>query len=192
MNERGMALAALFQATALSDNLAHQRPVTEAALYDLLESLFIFDPKRVDDLYTPETLQSGRVVARQCLLDGERLHLIGYAGSLLALQARLAGRSETSETLRTELERLAPRITNERPLTLDNLQALARLYSEHVSPLAPRIMVQGKPQALRDQRTVATIRSLLLAGVRAARLWAQLGGSRWHLVFRRKRLLQDL
>ncbi|WP_243260442.1 DUF489 family protein, partial [Pseudomonas aeruginosa] len=38
----------------------------------------------------------------------------------------------------------------------------------------------------------ARIRALLLAGIRSARLWRQLGGSRWQMVFSRRRLLNEL
>jgi high frequency lysogenization protein len=34
------------------------------------------------------------------------------------------------------------------------------------------------------------VRALLLAGIRAAFLWRQLGGRRWKLVLQRRRLLQ--
>ncbi|HSX19775.1 MAG TPA: DUF489 family protein, partial [Gammaproteobacteria bacterium] len=39
--------------------------------------------------------------------------------------------------------------------------------------------------------TVNKIRTILLAGVRSAVLWRQLGGSRWQLTFGKKTLLQD-
>jgi high frequency lysogenization protein len=36
------------------------------------------------------------------------------------------------------------------------------------------------------------IRALLLAGIRSARLWRQLGGHRWQLVISRRKLLNEL
>ena len=36
------------------------------------------------------------------------------------------------------------------------------------------------------------IRALLLAGIRSARLWRQLGGHRWQLVISRRKLLKEL
>ncbi|WP_156501040.1 DUF489 family protein, partial [Alcanivorax sp. HI0044] len=52
-----------------------------------------------------------------------------------------------------------------------------------------RIQVKGDPAHLQDDDKAARIRALFLAGVRAAFLWHQLGGRRWHLLFHRKRLL---
>ena len=41
-----------------------------------------------------------------------------------------------------------------------------------------------------DDRNADIIRALLLSGIRAAFLWRQLGGRRWSLLLRRKKLLQ--
>ncbi len=188
----GLALAAVFQCAALVDDLAYQRPVTEADIEAVLQGLFVFDPPSAQAVYPAAHLHFGKAAARECLENSRRLHLIGYVGSMVALQGKLAQRQADSEALRQALETVESRL-QDIPLThFDTLEALARLYTRFISPISPRIMVQGKPQALRDARTVATIRSLLLAGVRAARLWVQTGGSRWQLIFQRRKLLQRL
>ena len=45
---------------------------------------------------------------------------------------------------------------------------------------------------LQQTDTAAKIRALLLAGIRSARLWRQLGGHRWQLIFSRRKLLDAL
>jgi high frequency lysogenization protein len=50
-------------------------------------------------------------------------------------------------------------------------------------------MVRGEPVYLQNPDNQNRIRALLLAGVRAAWLWRQVGGSRWKILFARKRLL---
>ncbi|MNJ04984.1 High frequency lysogenization protein HflD [compost metagenome] len=45
---------------------------------------------------------------------------------------------------------------------------------------------------LQQASNASKIRALLLAGIRAARLWRQLGGHRWQLVFSRRKLLNEL
>ena len=62
---------------------------------------------------------------------------------------------------------------------------LAELYSNTLSRLKPRIVVHGNPLHLADPKRVEQIRSLLLAGIRAAVLWRQVGGSQWRLLLRR-------
>jgi high frequency lysogenization protein len=75
----------------------------------------------------------------------------------------------------------------------EDLQAheISALYSETISRLSPRIVVSGKPQYLKNQRTVDWVRALLLAGLRSATLWSQLGGGRLELMLGRKNIIRD-
>ena len=68
------------------------------------------------------------------------------------------------------------------------IAALARLYAETISTLRPRVMVQGNPHYLGQAGVVAEIRALLLAALRSAVLWRQLGGSLWDFVLRRREM----
>ena len=70
-------------------------------------------------------------------------------------------------------------------------EAVATLYSDTISRLSPRIVVNGRPQYLKAPRTVSWIRTMLFAGLRSAYLWDQLGGNRWRLMFGRKQMLAD-
>ncbi|TWH16880.1 high frequency lysogenization protein [Pseudoxanthomonas taiwanensis J19] len=70
------------------------------------------------------------------------------------------------------------------------LSALGALYADTISHLRPRIMVQGNPHYLGQPGVVSEIRALLLAAVRSARLWRQLGGSQWHFLFARKAMAE--
>ena len=69
------------------------------------------------------------------------------------------------------------------------------MYQQTISQLGKRIQVVGNPNVLQQPATAARIRTLLLAAVRFAWLWDQLGGRRWHFVVRRRGMLvalQDL
>ena len=50
-------------------------------------------------------------------------------------------------------------------------------------------MVNGEHTYLSNDEIAAQIRALLLAGIRAAILWRQSGGSRWRLLFGRGALM---
>jgi high frequency lysogenization protein len=52
-------------------------------------------------------------------------------------------------------------------------------------------MVSGDNQYLGDPGNANRIRALLLSGIRSAVLWRQLGGSRWQLLFQRKKLCEQ-
>ena len=49
--------------------------------------------------------------------------------------------------------------------------------------------MKGNASNLENTATAARIRSVLLAGIRAAYLWYQCGGKRWHLLVFRKRMV---
>ena len=74
----------------------------------------------------------------------------------------------------------------------DVLAAMGGLYADTISQLKPRIMVQGNPHYLGQASVVAEIRALLLAAVRSAVLWRQLGGSYWDFLFSRKAMLETI
>jgi high frequency lysogenization protein len=71
----------------------------------------------------------------------------------------------------------------------DILTALGSLYAETLSHLRPRVLVQGNPHYLGQASVVAEVRAVLLAAVRAAVLWRQMGGSLWDFILRRKELV---
>ena len=69
------------------------------------------------------------------------------------------------------------------------LTALAELYVETISHLRPRVMVQGNPRYLSQPQSVAQIRSLLFAALRAVVLWRQLGGSLWDFFLHKRAMM---
>ena len=68
------------------------------------------------------------------------------------------------------------------------VEKLAELYSRTISTLTPRIMVSGEHGHLANPAIAARVRAALLAGIRSAVLWRQLGGRRWQLLLRRGRI----
>ncbi|MCL7713862.1 high frequency lysogenization protein HflD [Stenotrophomonas mori] len=74
----------------------------------------------------------------------------------------------------------------------DVLAAMGTLYADTISQLKPRIMVQGNPHYLGQTGVVAEIRALLLAAVRSAVLWRQLGGSYLDFLFSRKAMVEAI
>jgi len=91
------------------------------------------------------------------------------------------------ETLSTGVD-LATRQSEHFSVTHENVIAnLADLYSRTISELGPRIMVNGEQNYLETTAISNKIRTVLLAGIRSAVLWYQLGGRRWHVLFNRRR-----
>ena len=70
------------------------------------------------------------------------------------------------------------------------LANMASIYSDLISPIGPRIQVAGTPLFLQQPLVQHKVRALLLAGIRAAVLWRQLGGSRTQIIFARKKMVE--
>ena len=66
------------------------------------------------------------------------------------------------------------------------IEKIAELYTQTVSTIGPRILVNGEQGYLANTLIAAKVRCALFAGIRAAFLWRQLGGRRWQLLFQRR------
>jgi high frequency lysogenization protein len=194
LRDRTLALAALFQATQLVQQVARRGQAPDSAVEASIGSLFHIDAPSTDAIFgdAPSLATGLRAVLARLGTGGstEELEVTRYAIALLHLERKLARHATMRETLRIGIER----IRNQRnyfPPTHENiLAALGELYQATISTLQPRIMVKGEPSFLADARRASLIRALLLAGIRAAVLWRQLGGSRWQLFFGRRRTLE--
>jgi high frequency lysogenization protein len=69
------------------------------------------------------------------------------------------------------------------------ISSIASIYSDLISPLGARIQVAGDPSILKIEANQHKVRALLLAGVRSAVLWRQVGGKRRNILFARSKLL---
>ncbi|HEU4664000.1 MAG TPA: high frequency lysogenization protein HflD [Dokdonella sp.] len=104
----------------------------------------------------------------------------------LRLQKRLARNPRMQRTLRDGIEGIQ-RQADHFGLVHPTVQArLADLYVATLSQLRPRVVVHGNPVQLSNPQVVAQIRALLLAAVRAAVLWRQVGGGQLRLLLRRR------
>lgn len=208
LREQTIALAGFYQAIQGIDELARTGNTPEHDVQTCIESLFIFDAPSTESIYgSIVALKSGlNGLIKQLngdtylddpseLADKERqkisIYLAQYAIGIMHLQKKLSQQPAILDTITTRLE-VAKRQSELFSSTIhENVLAnIADIYSESVSPLAAKIMVQGEQNHLSNTLTVNKIRSLLLAAVRAAILWNQLGGRRWHILFKRKKILQ--
>jgi high frequency lysogenization protein len=114
------------------------------------------------------------------------LSLTRMAVTVLRLERAVSKRASLKHALRVGLEEMSPMIEQLESGNVDLCARLAKLYSENISPLRPRIMVEGNSNFLQQPTQVNQIRALLLAAIRSAVLWRQLGGSPWRMLFRQR------
>jgi high frequency lysogenization protein len=76
--------------------------------------------------------------------------------------------------------------------TRDQLVVNGKTLTIHsLAKLGQRVLVQGNPVYLAQPPVVAEVRATLLAALRAAVLWRQLGGTYWDFLFARGRLANE-
>jgi high frequency lysogenization protein len=118
--------------------------------------------------------------------DADDLDVLRMSHSAIQLQATLRGNDMIRDKLGRKLANLAV-ASRAVPYTDEVYFSLNDLYTETLSHLRPSIIVNGAEGHLQSAVLVAKVRSALLAAVRNAYLWHQLGGRRWHLLIFRKR-----
>lgn len=186
-----IALAGVAQSAVLVHQLAMHGVVAQDRFAVAVQSLFALDPLRTLDVYGSlrqlrlglETLKDLFGSYDSLLAPSEGLR---YFSGILHLDSQLKSRTQMLEKVRYDLERLQsrfpPAALAEDPVAL---RELAALYRSTLSTLPFRIHVRGDLNYLRNEVVAEKVRILLFAGVRSAVLWRQLGGRRWHLLFKR-------
>jgi len=68
------------------------------------------------------------------------------------------------------------------------INSLGHIYKDTISSFKFRIHVVGAPSILNNEDNMAKVRALLLAGIRSAVLWQQVGGNKWQFIFSRRKI----
>jgi high frequency lysogenization protein len=188
-----MALAGVFQAASLARSVAADGRADQDPLTTSIDSLFLIDAESVESVYGGV---AGLRLGLETLVNefGEgrpNPEIIQYAMGLLTLERKLSGRRDMQFLIREGISH-AHRQAEHLGRTHESvLHKLGDVYVSTISTMRPRVIVRGKPLYLQQARLVGQIRAILLAGIRSAVLWGQLGGSRLKLVFRRRTLAEE-
>ena len=194
LRNRTIALAGAFQAARLVQQTAHGEYRDAAATRTSIKSIFMTSPGSVEAVYAGTTqLTIGlEVLCRQLGNDNKQrdMELTGYVITLLHLEKKLASQASLLDAISEDIGKINPPDSPDIAVPPDVITQLADIYTRTISTLSPRIMVQGDPDILNGQNSKDMVRALLFAGIRAAVLWRQCGGTRMKLMFGRKPLLQ--
>jgi high frequency lysogenization protein len=191
MRSQTLALAAAVQCLvgvgAIATRGHHRRDEVEPCVGALL-GVFEGEPGA---LYGgPARLESG---LRQLIEQLERPSestITRYLVSVLYLERRLRKQPQMMARLGAGLANARRQAEYFEPMHPNVISNLAALYSDTISNLRPRIMVQGDRAFLEQPNNADLIRALLLSAIRAISLWREAGGNRWRLLTGRRRLVQ--
>lgn len=190
-----LAFAALTQCAQLAHNLAKSGQVDTAMWEVCVNGLLCTNPDNEREVYQPQNdLFLGYKTLINQLSDsgeGRSVEITKYIAGLISLERKLSASSNSLSMMGQRLDQVKRQLHH---FTVNDdavIANMASIYSDIISPLGPKIHISGSPKQLQQQAVQQKIRALLLAGVRAAVLWRQMGGKRRHLFFSRKALVSN-
>ena len=193
IEERVFALAGLAQALRQVRQIAETGQADSAVLATAVDSVFRLDADTPVEVYGDErALRPGLQLLLDYFTDtGEAKDelLPRLALAVIQLERRFVREEATAHKVQEGILALAPNAERLGSAHPDVLGQLGTLYADTVSHLRPRVMVQGNPHYLGQAAIVSEIRAVLLAALRSAVLWRQLGGSLWDFVLRRRAMV---
>jgi high frequency lysogenization protein len=188
-----IALAGMFQAAALARYLARTGKLDDPAFEASIKSLFVTDPKNIVEVYG--NLSNLRIGLEELLKVFEPTdsppdtEIRYYLMSLIHFEGCLKKKIKISDTLNNRIHQSVSQVNYFSPTHPQVLSNLADIYSNTIGTFRYHIKVVGAAAYVGNQETMNKVRSLLLAGVRSAVLWRQMGGSRLQLFFSRKAIV---
>lgn len=189
--ERILALAGIFQSACLVDKIARTGMADADAVETSIFSIFQTESEDIESVFHDAShLRTGLLCLAKQMTEqnAERIDITRYALQLMQLAVKLTKKTTNVKKIANGID-VAKARTEAFGMTHTNIMSqLADLYVEQISPLSRKIMVNGEPLHLNNPDNVYKIRALLLAGIRSAWLWQQLGGKRYHMVFSRRKI----
>lgn len=191
--DRTIAFAGICQAVALVQQVARNGQCDSDAFETALKTITNMNPRNTLDVFGDE---SNLKLGLETLVKGIDSTPSGsettrYIISIMALERKLNSRPDSMAQLGDRLTNIQ-RQTEHYDLFDDQMIGnLASVYLDVISPVGPRIQVSGTPEVLQQTINQHKVRALLLAGVRCAVLWRQVGGKRRHLILNRKKMVEQ-
>ncbi len=192
LEQQTIALAGVAQAARIVDQVSRTGSYPLEFLEASIHSLFSFDAPSVDGVFgNVQGVKLGlqNVAAGLAARNEESsAAMMRYLFAILHLERKFAGRPDLQKVVHNRLEHTRYKATHFSSHVNEICQSVAAIYGDTLSTLSFRVKVTGSAQHLQNEQNADIIRALLLAGVRSAFLWRQLGGRRWKLAIQRGQL----
>lgn len=192
LRSRTLALAGLLQSLKLVRQIADTGHADAESERAMLDSVFRIDADSVDAVYgSVSALRGGLNLFRAQLADrGSDEALSRLAFSVLRIERGFVADDAMARRVGDGIRGLQATAERQGSLHPDVIGRLGRLYADTISGLQPKVIVHGNPHYLQQPDVVAEIRALLLAALRSAVLWRQVGGSYWDFMLRRRAMAE--
>tara|TARA_B100000029_G_scaffold510910_1_gene603579 strand:- start:1235 stop:1861 length:627 start_codon:yes stop_codon:yes gene_type:complete len=187
-----VSLCAIFQSCSLVERAATSSVSLNDHHTTMIKSITANNNDHYENIYGDKySLMDGATTLRKVLYGNSEDSIINiqkYIVSLITIQNKLS----KSEVLVKGVKEKIDDIRNKgMDKNIDEQVSYhAMIYKEYISCIKPRIIILGQSKYLEENASL--IRTLLLSGIRASILWYYADGSKWHLIFSRKQILNAL
>lgn len=200
--DKFLALAGIFQAAHLVQQIARTGMVDQATFANSISSLFRVDVDSPEDVYAgAENLLYGAKILQIQLGNNQNnittdkpkrdIEVTKYVINVMVMEKKLARHPALLEKLSAGIEKATAQAEHFTQTHENVIANLADVYAQTISTLKPKIIVNGEQNHLSNPDNANKIRALLLAAVRSAVLWRQCGGKRWQILFKRNTFLDE-
>ncbi len=196
-----IALAGLTQAVRVVQHIAWKGNTNDTDFKAVLASVLRIDANSAAAVYGGSfELTSGlRYISRQIdpAHSDKDPEFVNLVINIMSLQSQIQKDKQLMQQLGEQTNNLSSRFSDlefysNEEIFESLLSAFSQAYQQTISKLPNRIQVKGQPTYLKQPGNQNRVRAALLAAIRACFLWRQSGGSRWHFLFNKKALLENI
>lgn len=189
-----LSLAGLCQSAHLVYQLSQTGSCDDKAFKISIESILNTNPKTVLSVYGNDEknlnlgLDTLLTILNITNNTSISFYLIKYIFGIMVLERKLTKNQIALKNLSYRLEIIKKNtVKNIEINDINVINDLSEIYLDIISTLGSRIKIVGTASILNKIEVQSKLRSILLAGIRSAVLWRQVGGNRLQLIFFRNR-----
>ena len=191
-NDYITSLIAMLQSVYLVDRIATTDYDATNESDFLIQSIYTKNTFDADKIYSQKSSLVDGCKLLKDILRGKNdisvLTMQKYALNIILIQKNINKISDLKNMIGKKIDNYHDNSMMATNLN-DQIAYSEEIYKEYVGIIRPRVVISGKKEYLNKNSSL--IRALLLSGIRAAFLWDYHGGSKWHLMFRRKEILNE-
>lgn len=196
-----IALAGLTQAVRIVQHVAWKGQTNATDFKAVIASILRIDAPSAAGVYGGSFEVSTGLRALSHQIDPQHKdkdpEFVGLVINLMAIQKQLEKNHTLMNILSEDIQQLSQEYIdlsyyNDEEKFNQLLESCSKTYQKTLSQLNNRIQVKGEPKYLKQPEIQIQVRAALLAAIRACFLWRQSGGSRWHFLFKKKEIINQL
>ena len=187
--DQALSLAAVVRCCQLVHELATQGYADDQSIDRMVSTILDMNPDNVSSLVGGvSSVTDGlkyMLDLKSVSTDKTKLEVARMTMTALQLQKSVRRSPAIEESLGSGIEEII-KWGIQAPFDQDAFSRINGVYQRSISGVNPSIVVRGSQGYLQNPLIVNKVRSLLLAAVRCAYLWHQVGGRMWRFALQRK------